>query len=284
MKISCLMGAARACALILFSTASQANLLSGFVLSDQIDVGAARPGISMAGLYYDGANDWLITVGNSDFNTADANFYRFDSTGMLLYETEVATSGYTITALAGIPNTTDLFIGYGTSVLSRINQNGDIINAVTLPGIQQISGLAVNPLTNNLWVAESIGNTDYLYELDSAFNILNTIGYSSLSSSNVQGLDIDPVTGNFLATLSGPDKVVELSSDVSSIVSELTFNDPNFTGLSSLSLAMNATGDVLYVTSGHSDIIFEFSAVPIPSAVWLFGSGLLSLVGVARRA
>ena len=28
---------------------------------------------------------------------------------------------------------------------------------------------------------------------------------------------------------------------------------------------------------------FDFTAVPVPAAVWLFGSGLLGLVGVARR-
>ena len=27
----------------------------------------------------------------------------------------------------------------------------------------------------------------------------------------------------------------------------------------------------------------EVSAIPVPAAVWLFGSGLLGLVGVARR-
>jgi len=29
--------------------------------------------------------------------------------------------------------------------------------------------------------------------------------------------------------------------------------------------------------------IADLSAVPVPAAVWLFGSGLLGLVGVARR-
>ena len=28
---------------------------------------------------------------------------------------------------------------------------------------------------------------------------------------------------------------------------------------------------------------FDFTVVPVPAAVWLFGSGLLGLVGVARR-
>ena len=33
----------------------------------------------------------------------------------------------------------------------------------------------------------------------------------------------------------------------------------------------------------HRNFNFTITAVPIPSAVWLFGSGLLGLVGVARR-
>jgi len=40
------------------------------------------------------------------------------------------------------------------------------------------------------------------------------------------------------------------------------FTDPNFT------LTMTAT---------------PVSAVPVPAAVWLFGSGLLGMVGIARR-
>ena len=38
-------------------------------------------------------------------------------------------------------------------------------------------------------------------------------------------------------------------------------------------------------TSGHlyADISIQTSAVPVPPALWLFGSGLLGLVGIARR-
>jgi hypothetical protein len=35
--------------------------------------------------------------------------------------------------------------------------------------------------------------------------------------------------------------------------------------------------------SGSTGEIFKISAVPIPAAVWLFGSGLVGLAGVARR-
>jgi len=32
-----------------------------------------------------------------------------------------------------------------------------------------------------------------------------------------------------------------------------------------------------------SYLVREVSAVPVPAAVWLFGSGLIGLVGVVRR-
>ena len=40
-----------------------------------------------------------------------------------------------------------------------------------------------------------------------------------------------------------------------------------------------------FISDNYRWAVFEgnVSAVPIPAAVWLFGSGLLGLVGVARR-
>lgn len=38
-----------------------------------------------------------------------------------------------------------------------------------------------------------------------------------------------------------------------------------------------------YGISGYWDYYDEYPAVPVPAAVWLFGSGLLGLAGVARR-
>ena len=36
-------------------------------------------------------------------------------------------------------------------------------------------------------------------------------------------------------------------------------------------------------TSGSIDVTYSYSVVPVPAALWLFGSGLLGLIGVARR-
>ncbi len=53
---------------------------------------------------------------------------------------------------------------------------------------------------------------------------------------------------------------------------------------SSVDLLFDAGDDsfyTLYVTGSWTS--YTVSAVPVPAAVWLFGSGLLGLVGVARR-
>ena len=39
----------------------------------------------------------------------------------------------------------------------------------------------------------------------------------------------------------------------------------------------------VYPALSSQSYIAEFSAVPIPATIWLFGSGLLGLIGVARR-
>ena len=44
----------------------------------------------------------------------------------------------------------------------------------------------------------------------------------------------------------------------------------------------NAVGDLIYLAIGTVDMI-NTTIVPLPAAFWLFGSGLLGLIGMARR-
>jgi hypothetical protein len=44
-----------------------------------------------------------------------------------------------------------------------------------------------------------------------------------------------------------------------------------------------AGGSTSFLEIDNVSVTADVSAVPVPAAVWLFGSGLLGLVGVARR-
>jgi len=68
--------------------------------------------------------------------------------------------------------------------------------------------------------------------------------------------------------------------DIATLI--LTISDPDPWALSSISndrLRLQRTG-----TNGNGSLKLDgVPAVPVPAAVWLFGSGLLGLIGVARR-
>ena len=59
-------------------------------------------------------------------------------------------------------------------------------------------------------------------------------------------------------------------ADFSSIVGKLDFN-------------LNNSGDGVWLPGSADIYMGDVSAVPVPAAVWLFGSGLIGLIGFAKR-
>jgi ABC-type uncharacterized transport system permease subunit len=53
--------------------------------------------------------------------------------------------------------------------------------------------------------------------------------------------------------------------------------------ISPTSLTDSLVTEYAGVWSLSTDGMLSYSAVPVPAAVWLFGSGLVGLIGVARR-
>jgi len=63
----------------------------------------------------------------------------------------------------------------------------------------------------------------------------------------------------------------------------MTWADYSLYGVNGAHL-VNESGQIYnYDQNGNMVVVQDLSAVPIPAAVWLFGSGLLGLVGMARR-
>jgi len=61
----------------------------------------------------------------------------------------------------------------------------------------------------------------------------------------------------------------------------LGFNEADFVATASSNGNLFATH--VYLDTGSTGFAYGGTVVPVPAAVWLFGSGLLGLVGIARR-
>jgi hypothetical protein len=233
-------------------------------------------------VFYDAAVDRLFLAGASDFGTPPANLFEFTTAGALVSESQ---ADGLISAISGFPDSNDFTISQGNT-LSRITRSGSVVNSQTLGGVVSLAGVALNPTTGHLWVAESIGDTDTLRELDADFNLLQTVSLASLfPNENVLGLEIDPLTGNFLAAL--PNRIAEFDPSVTTVLSTLRIAHPNWRSLTSLSIDGPPSARRLYVSSGTSDRIFEFhlTAVPEPGtlAMGWFAAIFLFVCGWRRR-
>ena len=130
---------------------------------------------------------------------------------------------------------------------------------------------------DNRWMSESETGTGTLYSLNAGNNLANTL------------LAEDFMTG---ATYrNGQEIAVDRASDVTAISNGIWSID---TGSSTINFSIDLAGTGLLASpdlalhwgpSCGNDVIEGLapSVVPVPAAVWLFGSGLLGLVGVARR-
>lgn len=97
----------------------------------------------------------------------------------------------------------------------------------------------------------------------------------------------DPLTpGTALWTFT-PGLTYSFSMDTITIVSQ-TSNSISLEGTGTASITgLDDTGGDFTLTLNQNGQAFSFSSsasvVPVPPAVWLFGSGLLGMVGIARR-
>jgi len=106
--------------------------------------------------------------------------------------------------------------------------------------------------------------------------------------SNDSVLRYDALTGAFIdefvysgsAGLDGPNALTFGPDGNLYVSSALTHSIFRFDGSTGDFIDVFATGSGLGQTTS---LVFTPSAVPIPAAVWLFGSGLLGLIGIAKR-
>ncbi len=134
----------------------------------------------------------------------------------------------------------------------------------------------------------------------SIFDILLTANTISGGSSNITIDESFVLNSTFDAELGSYNGTLTVGTLLTADVFGLTYTEVYFgtTLLSTdFSASLNYTGGSLMgsYTGGFLDgnfsadgsavnaMVAEVQAVPVPAAVWLFGSGLLGLVGIARR-
>ena len=155
----------------------------------------------------------------------------------------------------------------------------------------------INPGTwSEEWVLIAGTSADYSWTFDLTTQGFNPINESVLSAVLSVRLADDSVViygGTGDGPSGDPNEQAQIAADSQTfLTSEL--NSPQ-TYTFSISLNDIQEDGMLIVTAStvpdnygdfvidRSSLVVETSTIPIPSAVWLFGSGLLGLIGVARK-
>jgi len=110
-------------------------------------------------------------------------------------------------------------------------------------------------------------------------NQLDLFGFGTISGDFLA----DPNTVNlFELSFDSPFDLDDLQAPAFILVS-VVFDVNQKTGLGSFDLSINALGDSLALPLAATTIGAEVQVVPVPAAIWLFGSALMGLIGLSRR-
>lgn len=174
-------------------------------------------------------------------------------------------------ALANIINQSGLSAGY----TSGVTDFATYVASVTHDG----TGTGTSGFTNN----DNAPPAQFSFDLGASMQIdalafWNTATTGSVTSFNLYA-DTDQDFGNGTGALLGTFNPTAGGTQPSS-GQVFTFNSVNTRYMHIEALSLSIEGPL---NAGIGEVAFRSSAVPIPAAVWLFGSGLLGLSAIARR-
>lgn len=229
-------------------------------------------------------------------SVASASIITFDFTGRL---TVVAPNGnlFNNTSNGGWQTPIAATLTYDTNIgVTSSTLNVNIGNWFGVPAY--IHDITAVSMTGNIIDAQYLGDWNGNNDMPAhvqwdATGLINAIGY---------GLQVgDKLSGNSLYRDYNHDAIYDPSELLTANLGSATpYSDTPISGLgiplqgyaplaaTGASQGFTAgpfTGVVAYIDigSGNSMYVTSVSAVPVPAAVWLFGSGLLGLMGMARR-
>jgi hypothetical protein len=127
----------------------------------------------------------------------------------------------------------------------------------------------------------------------------NPVSLTTFELQNGESADFAPILGFFVTETAGSNQLVDIAiqgaatnifggagyyDTISWVGAANTPNLPGYLDFLSGVIPENGAGGVCLAASCSFDVTFtNVSAVPLPAAAWLFGSGLIGLAGIARR-
>ena len=233
--------------------------------------------ISFTGLFSLGDSAGVIQL-NADA-TEQANFgFRTDVTGTATFDTDTGAGSATIAGFSffggGLAEATDVLFqaigdgagGPGTLVAGQMGFNWNGNNGIPVTAIFDASGFFA-----------SIGavGTTWTVDANSAGNATSSTGDYVITSP----------FGTFTGVLgTAPMAMTNFNTAGTTLGSIFPLTDDGISGSPMTTapfLGFNANFDFMSMTA--TNLGNPVTGVPVPAAVWLFGSGLVGLAGVARR-
>ena len=182
---------------------------------------------------------------------------------------------------------------YGESVVSRVDERlNDFYNG--LDGVS--SSIVSAPITNSTFSGVNLFVSSLPTQVFSQGAISFMSSFLDTGGAIMFLGDWGDTTGNAaindaLINLGSTMRLLGTTVDLHwhTATGDQIATDPLTTGVSTLSygaaseVVVSGGTALFYGTGAEPFFAYETSTVPIPPSVWLFGSGLLGLIGVARR-
>jgi hypothetical protein len=186
---------------------------------------------------------------------------NFELVANSLFET-----GFTNNSAGAVNFTYDFFI------------SGPSVELVDFANITELAGLVMHTEANVIMSTTGGANDSFFAMLDltggDASHTVNAVGgtESFFTTTDGFGYSMGNLTGSFSGMLAAGESVTFETSLLASVVG------PGFEVGGRASI-----GDPNNLTITPVNTLTVVSAVPVPAAIWLFGSGLIGLIGFARR-
>ena len=112
----------------------------------------------------------------------------------------------------------------------------------------------------------------------------NVQAFSDIVSNGQFAAAIDNGTEEYLTNIAAGSAAHHINQNTNGYVADVVDTATFYSSQSGFFLGqIDTVYEDWHLNTASGELTYGVSAVPVPAAVWLFGSGLLGLVGVARR-